>query len=104
MCLSWTNTGLYYIYRSLLSLYRRLDISSNHSIYPISWTVTLCPPYGCERGPYSFAPRRHTTYVLRPWKRPPLYLVELCSHDLIHHRTEVLIRPHSRTKPVHVAR
>src|SRR6266702_897588 len=97
MCLSWTNTGLYYINYSLLSLYSRLDISFNHSIRIISRTVTFCPPKRCDRGPLllPLACRQYMFCV--PGRDHLLYLVEPRSHDLIHHCTGVLIRLHAQT-------
>ncbi len=93
MCLSRTNISLYYINCSLLSLYSRLDISFNYSFrFVVSRTVTFCPPKRCDRGPslLPLACRQHMFCV--PGRDYPLYLVEHCSHDLVHHYTEVLIR------------
>src|SRR6266702_1308898 len=94
MCLSRTNTALYYIYRSLLSLYSRLDISLNHSsLLEVSRTESpFALPRGAKEGRLVLllADRQHTFCV--HGRDLPLYLVELCSHDLIHHQTGVLIR------------
>ncbi len=86
MCLSWTNTSLYYINCSLLSLYSRLDISFNHSTQFVSRTVTLCPPKWCDRGSSLCLSLADNITFCIPVRDYPLYLVEPSSHDLVHHR------------------